>query len=252
MTLAVTDLRSSKCEMASVRVSVGKRVTPARRPPEELAGDRPKNRRAPTQKLDRQPLLLNLSLNGGGCVVAVSLGADLTYLVLEVMVRSARTLRRPTCYWRYVVLDSVNYLASEPVWFLFFSPCVCVLSLVGWHRSGMPRSVLSVRGFPLRVSLQPGTLVLSTMATVQQLGEYVSERIRQLAKSRDHFLGGGVFRSSSSRNATLLQTCCTSPHCTGNTTRISPSRWVRPLERATWTSRVQAAVSLPFQPPSTV
>ena len=69
----------------------------------------------------------------------------------------------------------------------------------------MPRSVLSVRGFS-DVSFTAGTrtsLVLSTMATVQQLGEYVSERIRQLVQSRDHFLGGGVFRSSSSRNATF-------------------------------------------------
>ena len=75
--------------MTSVRVTVGKRVTPARRPPKELAGDRPKNRRAPTQRLDRQPFFFNLSLDGGGCVVAVSLGADLTYFVLEVVVRSA-------------------------------------------------------------------------------------------------------------------------------------------------------------------
>ena len=89
--------------MTSVRVSVGKRVPPGGRPPKELAGDRPKNRRAPTQRLDRQPFFFNLSLDGGWCVVAVPLGADLTYLVLEVMVRSAHSsalrVDGGTWYW---------------------------------------------------------------------------------------------------------------------------------------------------------
>ena len=35
------------------------RATPAGRPTQELAGDRPKERRAPTQELDRPPLFFN-------------------------------------------------------------------------------------------------------------------------------------------------------------------------------------------------
>ena len=77
--------------MTSVWVTVGKRVTNPRQ------GDHPKNWPATDPRTGgHQPkdwtgsrYFFNLSLDGGGCVVAVSLGADLTYFVLEVVVRSA-------------------------------------------------------------------------------------------------------------------------------------------------------------------
>ena len=100
------------------------RAPPAGRPTPELAGDRPKKRRAPSRELDRPPLFFNLDRS----LACVCLGP---YMVLEI---SSPSL--PSACWR-------SWYDGVPLWPISGGGAqhtlVCGTSCFHWLSSNLGR-----------------------------------------------------------------------------------------------------------------